>query len=113
MDKRPQRLATNTTALRPKNAPCKRWDTPGMVRSRGLWPWPVVKPSFQVFSLSAKATNKVPAVVLSGTWRVAGVVMGFLLHSDRSRVMEKKLTNSDPLRKPADKHSIYPLQDLR
>jgi len=22
--------------------------------------------------------------------------------------MEKKLTNSDPLRKPADKHSIYP-----
>ena len=24
--------------------------------------------------------------------------------------MEKKLTNSDPLREPADKHSIYPRQ---
>src|SRR5215471_1541991 len=79
-----------------------------MVRSRGLWPCPGVQPSFQVFSLSSKATNKVPAVVLSGTWRVAGVVMRFLLHSNSSRVMEKKLTNSDPLRKPADKHSIYP-----
>src|SRR5207237_9083128 len=78
-----------------------------MVRSRGFCPWPVVKPSFQVFSLSSKATNKVPAVVLSGTLPVAGVVMGFLLHSDRSRVMEKKLTNSGPLREPADKHSIY------
>src|SRR6266702_5925562 len=77
------------------------------VRSRGFCPWPVVKPSFQVFSLSSKATNKVPAVVLSGTWQVAGVVIGFLLHSDRSRVMEKKLTNSGPLREPADKHSIY------
>src|SRR6266851_6515714 len=78
-----------------------------MVRSRGFCPWPVVKPSFQVFSLSSKATNKVPAVVLSGTWQVAGVVIGFLLHSDRSRVMDKKLTNSGPLREPADKHSIY------
>jgi hypothetical protein len=27
MDKRPQRLAKNTTALMPKNASCKRWDT--------------------------------------------------------------------------------------
>src|SRR5215813_6551550 len=80
----------------------------GTVRSRGFCPWPVVKPSFQVFSLSSKATNKVPAVVLSGTWQVAGVVIGFLLHSDCSRVMEKKLTNSVPLREPADKHSIYP-----
>jgi len=33
--------------------------------------------------------------------------MGFLLHDDRLRVMEKKLTNSGPLRAPADKHSIY------
>ena len=33
--------------------------------------------------------------------------MCFLLHSDRLRVMEKKLTNSGPLREPADKHSIY------
>ena len=66
-------------------------------KSGGIW----------VFSLSSKATNKVPAVVLSGTLPVAGVVIGFLLHSDRSRVMEKKLTNSGPLREPADKHSIY------
>src|SRR5262249_1034771 len=56
----------------------------------------------------SRATNKVPAVVLSGTWQVAGVVIGFLLHSDRSRVMENKLTNTGPLRAPADKHSIYP-----
>src|SRR2546422_2360375 len=33
--------------------------------------------------------------------------MGFLLHSDCLRVMEKKLTNSGPLMEPADKHSIY------
>ena len=33
--------------------------------------------------------------------------MGFLLHSDCLRVMEKKLTNSDLLMEPADKHSIY------
>src|SRR2546425_459436 len=84
-----------------------------MVRSRGFCPWPVVKPSFQVFSLSSKATNKVPAVVLSGTLPVAGVVMGFLLHSDRSRVMEKKLTNSGPLREAADKHSIYTIKKLK
>src|SRR5438552_16401079 len=81
-----------------------------MVRSRGFCPWPVVKPSFQVFSLSSKATNKVPAVVLSGTLPVAGVGMGFLLHSDRSRVMEKKLTNSGPLREAADNHSIYTIK---
>src|SRR5215831_11892536 len=36
--------------------------------------------------------------------------MGFLLHSDRSRVMEKKLTNSGPLRESADKHSIYAIK---
>jgi len=35
--------------------------------------------------------------------------MGFLLHDDRLRVMEKKLTNSGPLRESVDKHSIYPL----
>src|SRR4029450_1650393 len=80
------------------------------MRSRGFCPCPVVKPSFQVFSLNSKATNKVPSVMLSCTLRVAGVVMGFLLHSDRSRVMEKKLTNSGPLREPADKHSIYTIQ---
>ena len=28
MDKRPQRLAKNKTDLMPKNASCKRWDTP-------------------------------------------------------------------------------------
>src|SRR3989475_5883142 len=66
-------------------------------KSVGMW----------VFSLSSKATNKVPAVVISGTWQVAGVVIGFLLHNDCSRVMEKKLTNSGPLREPADKHSIF------
>jgi hypothetical protein len=32
--------------------------------------------------------------------------MGFLLHDDRLRVMEKKLTNSGPLRESVDKHSI-------
>ena len=32
---------------------------------------------------------------------------GFLLHGDRLSVMEKKLTNSGLLRKPADKHRIY------
>src|SRR5215813_10061043 len=35
--------------------------------------------------------------------------MGFLLHDDRLRVMEKKLTNSGPLRESVDKHSIYPV----
>jgi len=40
------------------------------------------------------------------------VVMGFLLHSDCLRVMEKKLTNSGPLMEPADKHSIYTM-DIR
>lgn len=30
MDKRPQRLAKNTTDLMPKNASCKRWDTLGV-----------------------------------------------------------------------------------
>jgi hypothetical protein len=39
--------------------------------------------------------------------RVAGVVIGFLLHGETFRFMEKKLTNSDPLM-AADKHSIYP-----
>jgi hypothetical protein len=33
--------------------------------------------------------------------------MGFLLHGDRLRVMEKKLTNSGPFRESVDKHSIY------
>jgi len=33
--------------------------------------------------------------------------MGFLLHGDRLRVMEKKLTNSGPFRELVDKHSIY------
>jgi transposase-like protein len=28
----------------------------------------------------------------------------------RLRVMEKKLTNSGPLREPADKHSIYTIE---
>src|SRR5215468_2029525 len=78
----------------------------GTVRSRGFCPCPVVKPSFQVFSLSSKATNKVPAVVLSGTWQVAGVVMSFLLHGNRFTLLEKKRTNSGPLKAPADKHSI-------
>jgi hypothetical protein len=32
MYKRPQRLAKNTTDLVPKNASCKRWDTPDDVR---------------------------------------------------------------------------------
>jgi hypothetical protein len=32
--------------------------------------------------------------------------MGFLLHADRLRVMEKKRTNSGPLRESVDKHSI-------
>jgi hypothetical protein len=30
MDKRPQRLAKNKTDLMPKNASCKRWDTPDL-----------------------------------------------------------------------------------
>ena len=46
----------------------------------------VVKPSFQVFSLSAKATNSVASVVLLCSWWVAAVVMGLLLHGDRLRV---------------------------
>src|SRR4029434_9303990 len=82
------------------------------VRSRGFCPWPVVKPSFQVFSLRSKATNSVAAVVLPGSlWGAAGVI-GFLLHGDRSRVMEKKLTNSGPLRESVDKHSIYDGRNL-
>src|SRR5215510_3800913 len=35
--------------------------------------------------------------------------MDVLLYSERSRMMEKKLTNSGPLREPANKHSIYTL----
>src|SRR5262249_26051625 len=31
MDKRPQRLAKNKTDLMPKNASCKRWDTPDIL----------------------------------------------------------------------------------
>jgi hypothetical protein len=42
----------------------------------------VVKPSFQVFSLSSKATNSVAAVVFLGSWCVAAVVIGFLLHDE-------------------------------
>ena len=34
MDKRPQRLAKNKTALMPKNASCKRWDT--LINCRGV-----------------------------------------------------------------------------
>jgi hypothetical protein len=34
----------------------------------------------------------------------------FLLHGDRLGFMEKKRTNSGPLRKPADKHSIYTIK---
>src|SRR6266446_3432378 len=40
----------------------------------------------------------------------AAVVMGFLLHGDRLREMEKKLTNSGPFRELVDKHSIYKIQ---
>src|SRR2546428_11170770 len=83
-----------------------------MVRSRGFCPWPVVKPSFQVFSLSSKATNSVASVVFPGSWWGAAVVMGFLLHGDRLRMMEKKLTNSGPFRESVDKHSIYTLNIL-
>jgi hypothetical protein len=36
--------------------------------------------------------------------------MGFLLHEDRLRLMEKKLTNSGPLRESVDKHSIYTIK---
>src|SRR6266446_9873377 len=81
-----------------------------MVRSRGFCPWPVVKPSFQVFSLSSKATNSVASVMLPCSLWGAAVVMGFLLHGDRLRVMEKKLTNSGPFRELVDKHSIYTIQ---
>jgi hypothetical protein len=31
MDKRPQRLTKNKTDLMPKNASCKRWDTPAKI----------------------------------------------------------------------------------
>jgi hypothetical protein len=41
-----------------------------------------VKPSFQVFSLSSKATNSVASVVFSCSLWVAAVVMGFLLHGE-------------------------------
>ena len=68
---------------------------------------PCGKAQLQVFSLSSKATNKVPAVVLSGTWQVAGVVSGFLLHGNRFTLLEKKRTNSGLLRESVDKHSIY------
>jgi hypothetical protein len=39
--------------------------------------------------------------------------MGFLLHEDRLRVMEKKLTNSGPLRESVDKHSIYTIKLMK
>src|SRR4051794_17613192 len=34
MDKRPQRLAKNKTDLMPKNASCKRWDTPNRLKCK-------------------------------------------------------------------------------
>jgi hypothetical protein len=49
MDKRPQRLAKNTTALVPKNASCKRWDTLNIqhtVRYRGTRTIDVESPDF-------------------------------------------------------------------
>src|SRR5215467_2169865 len=61
-----------------------------MPRSRGFCPAPVVKPSFQFFSLSSKATNSVASVVFSCPWYVDGVVMSFLLHT-RCQGMEKSL----------------------
>src|SRR6266699_1167645 len=54
--------------------------------------------------------------MLPCSWWGAAVVMGFLLHGDRLRVMEKKLTNSGPFRELVDKHSIYTIEvssDLR
>src|SRR5262249_19891865 len=44
---------------------------------------PVVKPSFQVFSLSSEATNRTRSGVVSWPLWVAAVVMGFLLHGRR------------------------------
>src|SRR6516165_4428495 len=61
-----------------------------MPRSRGFCPAPVVKPSFQFFSLSSKATNSVASVVFSCPLYVDGVVMSFLLHN-RFQGMEKSL----------------------
>src|SRR5215467_6831927 len=61
-----------------------------IVRSRGFCPWPVVKPSFQFFSLSSKATNSVAAVAgLCSLW-VAAVVMGFLLHGETVKNVWKR-----------------------
>jgi len=37
MDKRPERLAKNTTDLMPKNASRKRWDTPENQRLVNMW----------------------------------------------------------------------------
>src|SRR5215831_7093603 len=61
-----------------------------MPRSRGFCPAPVVKPSFQFFSLSSKATNSVASVVFSCPLYVDGVVMSFLLHH-RFQGIEKSL----------------------
>ena len=51
-------------------------------RSRGFCPWPVVHPSCQVFSRSAKATNRTRSGVGSCSLWVAVVVMGFLFHGE-------------------------------
>src|SRR5215470_16255552 len=74
---------------------------------------PVVKPNFQVFSLSSKATNRTRSHVVSCSVWVALTVMGFLLHAETIELMEQQLTNSGPVRESADKYSIYPLFCIR
>src|SRR5262249_35136787 len=44
-------------------------------------PW-LQKPSFQVFSLSSKAINNTGSVALLGSFWIAVVIMGLLLHSN-------------------------------
>src|SRR5262249_33248880 len=86
----------------------RAWSRAVTVRSRGFCPGPVVKPSFQFFSLRSKAIPRVPAGVVPYSVRVAGGVIGFLLHDETFRFMAKKLTNSGTLMESAAKHSIYP-----
>jgi hypothetical protein len=66
-----------------------------------------VKPSFQVLSLNANARNRTGAVAVS--WPLWGAVVstGLLLPGDTFPLMEKKRTNSGPLRESTCKHSIY------
>jgi hypothetical protein len=74
-----------------------------LVRSLSYWSQTTLASNMR------QAINNTAAVVLSCALWVAVVIMGLLLHGETFQGMEKKRTNSGPLRKSTSKHSIYPL----